>query len=149
MACAKNATQTIGSYKTAAISPSLSGAGDGILKPTLPPNHPQLKLQHNQTISKSASTFYEVLNAYNRSKSRKRLETEPLLEHQQMQSQYKYEFANDSNVEQHIILVLRALMSVIKANHEIERQCIGNFDMIFGILASSMFNDVSMTTMWY
>lgn len=145
MMCVNNSSQTIASYNTTgAISPSLSGAGDGILKPTLAPNHPQLKLQHNQTSHRAGTTFDEVLNAYNRSKSRKKLETDALQEQQQMQSQYKYDFANDANVEQHIIMVLKALMAVIKANHEIERQCIGNFDMIFGILASNMFQDVSV-----
>lgn len=125
---------------TEAISPSLSGGGDGILKPTLAPNHPQLK---QQLTGKSGSTFDEVLNAYNRSKSRKRLETDAMIEQQQMQSQYKYDFANDAKVEQHIIMVLKALIAVVKANHEVEIQCIGSFDMIFGFLANNLFSDVS------
>ncbi|TMW39609.1 hypothetical protein DOY81_015312 [Sarcophaga bullata] len=73
------------------VSPTLSSSGDGILKPTLAPNHPQLKLQH-----KTGTTFDEVLNAYNRSKTRKKIETEAMLEQQQIQSQYKYDFANDN-----------------------------------------------------
>lgn len=143
MMCMKNSSQTI-PYTGEAVSPTLSGAGDGILKPTLAPNHPQLKLQHHQTPVKSGTTFDEVLNAYNRSKSRKKLETEALLEQQKIQSQYKYDFAKDSNVEQHIIMVLKALISVIKANHDVEIQCIGNFDMIFGFLANNLFSDVRL-----
>lgn len=120
------------------VSPTLGRRGDGILKPTLAANHPQLK-QH-----KTGSTFDEVLNAYNRSKSRKKLESEAIMEQQHVQSQYKYDFANDSNVEQHIIMVLKALISVIKANHETEIQCIGNFDMIFGFLANNLFAEVGV-----
>ncbi|KAM7345045.1 receptor mediated endocytosis 8 isoform 2-T2 [Cochliomyia hominivorax] len=115
------------------VSPTLSGTGDGILKPTLAPNHPQLK-QH-----KTGNTFDEVLNAYNRSKTRKKLESEALMEQQLIQSQYKYDFVNDQQVEQHIIMVLKSLIAVIKANHEVEIQCIGNFDMIFGFLANNLF----------
>lgn len=124
------------------VSPTLSTSGDGILKPTLAPNHPQLKLQH-----KTGTTFDEVLNAYNRSKIRKKLETEAMLEQQHIQSQYKYDFANDNQVEQHIIMVLKALIAVIKANHEVEIQCIGSFDMIFGFLANNLFVDVSKQCM--
>lgn len=118
------------------VSPTLSGSGDGILKPTLAPNHPQLR-QH-----KTGNTFDEVLNAYNRSKTLKKLESEALMEQRLIQSQYKYDFANDANVEQHIIMVLKALIAVIKANHEVEIQCIGNFDMIFGFLANNLFAEV-------
>lgn len=119
------------------ISPTLNATSDGILKPTLAPNHPQLKQQ------KAGTTFDEVLNAYNRSKTRKKLETEALMEQQQIQTQYKYDFINDPNVEQHIIMVLKALIAVIKANHEVEIQCIGNFSMIFGFLANNLFAEVS------
>lgn len=140
MMCMKNSSQTI-PYSGGETMSSEGAGGDGILKPTLAPNHPQLKLQHQQ---KTGSTFDEVLNAYNRSKSRKKLETEALLEQQRIQSQYKYDFAKDTSVEQHIIMVLKALIAVIKANHDVEIQCIGNFEMIFGFLANNLFSDVSM-----
>ncbi|XP_011292961.1 dnaJ homolog subfamily C member 13 isoform X2 [Musca domestica] len=137
MMCMKNSSQTI-PYSGGETMSSEGAGGDGILKPTLAPNHPQLKLQHQQ---KTGSTFDEVLNAYNRSKSRKKLETEALLEQQRIQSQYKYDFAKDTSVEQHIIMVLKALIAVIKANHDVEIQCIGNFEMIFGFLANNLFSD--------
>lgn len=110
---------------------------DGILTPTLAPNHPQLK--HQQ----SGSTFDDVLNAYNRSKTRKKLETDAQAEQQLSLQQCKYDFASDNQLELHITMVLRALIAVIKSNAEVEIQCIGNFDMIFGFLANNIFADVS------
>lgn len=113
---------------------------DGILTPTLAPNHPQL--QQATAGGKPGSTFDEVLSAYNRSKSRKKLETDALAEQQQALQQSKYDFASDGKLELHITMVLRALIAVIKANAEVEIQCIGNFDMIFGFLANNIFPDV-------
>lgn len=115
---------------------------DGILTPTLAPNHPQL--QQQQPV-KTGKTFDEVLNAYNRSKIRNKIEANALLEQQQMQQQYRYDFANDAALQEHVIMVLRALMAVIKCNAEVEIQCIGNFDMIFGFLAYNLFKDVSFS----
>lgn len=120
---------------SSATSPKINH--DGILTPTLAPNHPQLQQQNK------GSTFDEVLNAYNRSKSRKRIESDALLEQQLHQSQYKYDYANDNKLEEHVIIVLRSLISVIKSNAEVEIQCIGNFDMIFGFLANNIFAEVS------
>ncbi|XP_030387822.1 dnaJ homolog subfamily C member 13 isoform X2 [Scaptodrosophila lebanonensis] len=113
---------------------------DGILTPTLAPNHPQLMQQSGK---KAGSTFDDVLNAYNRSKSRKKLETDAYSEHQVAQKQCKYDFENDSQLELHITMVLRSLIAVIKSNTEVEIQCIGNFDMIFGFLANNIFADSS------
>lgn len=117
---------------------------DGILTPTLAPNHPQLQQQlQQQQEGKTFGTFDEVLNAYNRSKSRKKLETDAQAEQQLSLQQAKYDYANDGQLELHITMVLRALIAVIKANAEVEIQCIGNFDMIFGFLANNIFADVS------
>lgn len=109
---------------------------DGILTPTLAPNHPQLQP------AKTGKTFDEVLNAYNRSKIRNKIEASALLEQQQMQQQYRYDFANDVALQEHVIMVLQALMAVIKCNAEVEIQCIGSFNMIFGFLAHNLFNEV-------
>lgn len=122
---------------------------DGILTPTLAPNHPQLKQQqqpqqHPQLDKRRSSTFDDVLNAYNRSKSRKKLETDAQLEHEVSMQQAKYDYAADGQLELHITMVLRALIAVIKTNAEVEIQCIGNFDMIFGFLANNIFPDVCM-----
>lgn len=116
---------------------------DGILTPTLAPNHPQLQQQQQQMEAKTGGTFDEVLTAYNRSKSRKKLETDAQVERQLSLQQAQYDYANDSQLELHITMVLRALIAVIKANAEVEIQCIGNFDMIFGFLANNIFADVS------
>ncbi|XP_032585427.1 dnaJ homolog subfamily C member 13 isoform X2 [Drosophila mojavensis] len=116
---------------------------DGILTPTLAPNHPQLQQQQQQMEAKTGGTFDEVLTAYNRSKSRKKLETDAQVERQLSLQQAQYDYANDSQLELHITMVLRALIAVIKANAEVEIQCIGNFDMIFGFLANNIFADSS------
>ncbi|XP_054738081.1 dnaJ homolog subfamily C member 13 [Anastrepha obliqua] len=110
---------------------------DGILTPTLAPNHPQLQQQP----ARIGKTFDEVLNAYNRSKIRNKIEASALLEQQQIQQQYIYDFANDAALQQHVIMVLQALMAVIKCNAEVEIQCIGNFNMIFGFLAHNLFKN--------
>ena len=123
---------------------------DGILVPTLASNHP--KLQQKTTgiaDSKAAAvaggcTFDEALNAYNRSKSRKRLEADAMQEQQLAQKNCRHDFANDVKLEEHAVMALRALMSVIKSNAEVEIQCIGSFPMIFNFLANNLFSDVSM-----
>ncbi|XP_017066190.1 dnaJ homolog subfamily C member 13 isoform X2 [Drosophila eugracilis] len=125
---------------TAAVSSTPKMGNDGILTPTLAPNHPQLQ---QASTGKAGSTFDEVLTAYNRSKSRKKLETDAQTEQQLALQQSKYDFGSDGKLEQHITMVLKALIAVIKANAEVEIQCIGNFDMIFGFLASNIFTDNS------
>ncbi|XP_055920872.1 dnaJ homolog subfamily C member 13 isoform X1 [Eupeodes corollae] len=106
---------------------------DGILQPTLAPNHPQLQ-------DKKGTTIDDVLNAYNRSKNRKKIETINSID-EQARNKYKYSFEEDQNIEAHTIMVLRALISVIKTNAEVDIQCIGHFDMIFGFLANNIFSD--------
>lgn len=126
---------------TPSVAPKMGS--DGILTPTLAPNHPQLMQQQQQQAPvRRGSTFDDVLNAYNRSKSRKKLETDAEQEHQLSMQQAKYDYAADGQLELHITMVLRALIAVIKTNAEVEIQCIGNFDMIFGFLANNIFPDV-------
>lgn len=103
-------------------------ATGGILSPTLAPNHPQAK----------SKTFDDALNEYNRSKARNKIEissTEP--------SKDTYDFVNNPKSVEHTIMVLQALISVIKSNPEVEIQCIGHFDMIFGFLANNLTSQVS------
>ncbi|XP_055379776.1 dnaJ homolog subfamily C member 13 isoform X2 [Condylostylus longicornis] len=103
----------------------------GILVPTLAPNHPNY---NNNTTTKNKTTFDEVLNAYNKSKIRKKIEQDAEHEYRKLQ----YDFVNNVNIEKHTILVLRALISVIKSNPGVEMQCIGYFDMIFGFLSNNI-----------
>lgn len=48
-----------------------------------------------------------------------------------------YNFLNNVNIVQHKIIVLRAVTSVRKSNAEVEIQCTGHFEVIFGYLSSS------------
>ncbi|SPP75614.1 blast:DnaJ homolog subfamily C member 13 [Drosophila guanche] len=137
--CKRNPTAAAATVAPAA-APKMGS--DGILTPTLAPNHPQLQ-QQQQATANPGSTFDDVLNAYNRSKSRKKLETDAQTEQKLALQQSKYDFASDGKLEMHITMVLRALIAVIKANAEVEIQCIGNFDMIFGFLANNIFSDSS------
>lgn len=134
---------TLRKAQTIMYSESRSGGGDGILKPTLAANHPQFKQVQQQQEFKSGSTFDEVLNAYNRSKSRKKSENETIMDQRPIQSQCIHDFLNTQNVEKNIIMVLKALIAVIKANAEVEVKCIGNFDMIFAFLSNNVFKEVS------
>ncbi|XP_037954363.1 dnaJ homolog subfamily C member 13 isoform X2 [Teleopsis dalmanni] len=114
-----------------------SAMKDGILTPTMAPNHPQLQQQNK------GSTFDEVLNAYNRSKNRKKLKADAVLEQKLAKQTYKHDYANDTHLLEHIIIVLRALIAVIKSNEEVEIQCIGSFDVIYGFLANNLFSENS------
>ncbi|BFG03467.1 dnaJ homolog subfamily C member 13 [Drosophila madeirensis] len=138
--CKRNPAAAAAAAVAPAAAPKMGS--DGILTPTLAPNHPQLQ-QQQQATANPGSTFDDVLNAYNRSKSRKKLETDAQTEQKLALQQSKYDFASDGKLEMHITMVLRALIAVIKANAEVEIQCIGNFDMIFGFLANNIFSDSS------
>lgn len=96
--------------------------------------------------SKIESTFDEVLNAYNRSKTRKMLENNTLLEQQQLLSlqEITYTFSEDRIIlEQNITMVLKALVAIMKSNTEVEIQCIGHFQMLFGFLSDNILKEVN------
>lgn len=115
------------------------GGGDGILVPTLAVNHPHYK---KAIESKGSGTFAEALNHYNRSKQLKKLEDEAILEQKQMLAKCKYKFPNEEMVEKCTVMVLKALIAVIKANAEVELQCMDSFELIFNLVSNNLFSQV-------
>ncbi|XP_058835825.1 dnaJ homolog subfamily C member 13 isoform X1 [Topomyia yanbarensis] len=49
-----------------------------------------------------------------------------------------YDFSSNPNAINHIVMALKALISVIKSNSNVEIQCIGHFEMLFGFLSSNL-----------
>lgn len=102
--------------------------------------------------SRTESTFDEVLNAYNRSKTRKKLENNAIsLEQEQLQNDSTgqdggetiHTFSeNRTEFEENITMVLKALVAVMKSNTEVEIQCIGNFAILFGFLSDNLLKEV-------
>lgn len=74
----------------------------------------------------------KVLNDYNRSKIKNQLEKSD-----NESGKIDYDFANDQKFVEHLIMTLNSLISVIKLNPNVELQCIGNFDVLFGLLNSN------------
>lgn len=101
-------------------------ASGQILQPTLAANHPQRLMQ------KRPSDFDGVLNEYNRSKARTQLERTT------SSDTFQYNFESDGNAVEHIVMVLKSLISVIKSNGNVEIQCIGHFEMLFGFLSTKL-----------
>lgn len=112
----------------------------GILQPSLAKGHPQYNDSNRQPSIQNNKTIDEVLNAYNRSKIRSKIEHNDRLNDEEKAKNYKYDFVDNVNTENHILMVLRALISVIKSNAECEKQCIGHFNTIFGFLTHGYFN---------
>lgn len=101
-------------------------ASGQILQPTLAANHPQRLKQQRP------SDFDGVLNEYNRSKARTQLERTTSTD------TIQYNFELDENAVDHIVMVLKSLISVIKSNANVEIQCIGHFEMLFGFLSTKL-----------
>lgn len=109
---------------------SRSGSVDGFLIPTLAPNHPQ---RHKMNTSTNPPTVNNVLSDYNRSKARNQLEKTV-----STTDANKCDFsAQSGDPLDNIISVLKALVSVIKSNPNVELQCIGHFDMLFGLVSTN------------
>lgn len=81
----------------------------------------------------------KVLNDYNRSKIKNQLE-----KNENGSGKIDYDFANDQKFVEHLIMTLNSLISVIKLNPNVELQCIGNFDVLFGLLNSNAKEQVSL-----
>lgn len=105
-----------------------TGSVDGILMPTLASNHPQRQKQGG-----NQDNVNNVLTEYNRSKARSQLEKSAS---DATSNKYDFNTINGDPME-NIICVLKALVSVIKSNPNVELQCIGNFDILFGLVSTN------------
>lgn len=81
----------------------------------------------------------KVLNDYNRSKIKNVLE-----KNENGSGKIDYDFASDQKFVEHLIMTLNSLISVIKLNPNVELQCIGNFDVLFGLLNSNAKEQVKL-----
>lgn len=108
-----------------------SGSVDGILTPTLASNHPQ---RSKLPTASSQGGFNNVLTDYNRSKARSQLEKKVVSETEP--NKFDFGGQNGDPVD-NIITVLKALVSVIKSNPNVELQCIGHFDILFGLVSTN------------
>jgi DnaJ homolog subfamily C member 13 len=80
-----------------------------------------------------------ILNDYNRSKIKHQLER-----NENGTTKINYDFGSDKKFIEHLIMTLNSLISVIKLNPNVELQCIGNFDILFGFLNNSVVEQVEM-----
>lgn len=120
---------------TAAIPTTITTPTSGhILQPTLAENHPQRQQKQNRNID-------GVLNEYNRSKVKSQLEKTV------SDSSVQYDFETNPNSVDHIIMVLKALISVTKSNPNVEIQYIGHFEMLFAFLSANMCDKVIRYTL--
>lgn len=111
-----------------------SGSIDGILKPTLASNHPQ---RHQKPIAPKREGIDGLLTEYNRSKARNQLE-KTAMDTNDTGATSKCDFVTKcGDPIENIISVLKALISVIKSNPNVELQCIGHFEMLFGFVSTN------------
>lgn len=103
---------------------------DGVLVPTLAPNH---SLRSKPNVQNKGS-FDNVLTEYNRSKARNQLEKSTSDAETGKQD---FNIENGDPID-NIISVLKALINVINANPNAELQCIGHFDMLFGLVSTNI-----------
>lgn len=82
-----------------------------------------------------------ILNDYNRSKIKNQLE-----KNENGSAKISYDFASDNKFIEHLIMTLNSLISVIKLNPNVELQCIGNFDILFGFLSTNVKDQVIYST---
>lgn len=107
-------------------------ANKQILKPTLASNHPQRPKRA------SRDGVDSLLTEYNRSKARSQLETAPVASNA-LNTAGKLDFvAYTGDPIENIVSVLKALISVIKSNPNVELQCIGHFEMLFGFVSTNL-----------
>lgn len=100
-----------------------------ILQPTLAANHPQFQPKPKKSLD-------GVLTEYNRARARStKLETVTTVSNNDDGT--VYEFSGNDAVE-NIVMVLRSFISVIKSNANVEMQCIGHFEMLFGFLSTTL-----------
>lgn len=107
--------------------------GNQIMKPTLAPNHPQRPKRA------SRDGVDSMLTEYNRSKARNQLETSASKTNSSNSIGEKLEFAAyTGDPIENVLCALKALISVIISNPNVELQCIGHFEMLFGFVSTNL-----------
>lgn len=77
-----------------------------------------------------------VLSEYSRARQRNHLTSSGSVPSDDASK--SYDFAANPNIINHIVMTMKALIAVIKSNTNVEIQCIGHFEMLFGFLSSSL-----------
>lgn len=114
-----------------------------INQPSSQPNSPQKMIGMMQApliptpVKANQKNLDNILNDYNRSKIKNQLE-----KNENGTSKISYDFASDQKFVEHLIMTLNSLISVIKLNPNVELQCIGNFDILFGFLSTNVKDQV-------
>lgn len=108
-------------------------------KPLIPTPVKQSNNNNNQQ-----QNLDNILNDYNRSKIKHQL-----VKNENGMAKINYDFANDAKFTEHLIMVFNSLISVIKLNPNVELQCIGNFDILFGFLNTNIQEQVSELNIYY
>jgi len=108
-------------------------------QPPLIPNSPQRTAMQKPLIptpvkENNQKNLDNILNDYNKKKNQ--LEKNG-------GAKTNYDFASDQKFVEHLIMTLNSLISVIKLNPNVEIQCIGNFDVLFGFLNTNLKEQVS------
>ena len=80
-------------------------------------------------VKASQKNLDDILNNYNRSKAKNQLEN-----NENGTAKISYDFAGDQKFVENLVMTFNSLVSVIKLNPNVELQCIGNFDVLFGFL---------------
>lgn len=116
----------------------------GILIPTktwkpLVPTKTNVAVSNSNIINNNTGQqqdFSAVLSEYSRAKHRSQIVRSDVAASDD--SSKKYDFASNPNAINHIVMALKALIAVIKSNSNVEIQCIGHFEMLFGFLSSNL-----------
>uniref|UniRef100_A0A182PLV2 J domain-containing protein n=1 Tax=Anopheles epiroticus TaxID=199890 RepID=A0A182PLV2_9DIPT len=102
-------------------------------KPMVPPPPSKRSAGLQSPAATPSSDISAVLSEYARSKQRNQLERSA----GSVEAAQRYDFTNNPHAVRHMMMALQALISVIKSNTNVEIQCIGHFEMLFGLLSTS------------
>lgn len=87
----------------------------------------------NTALDAGGDKFGSVLSEYAKSRNKVKVEEEAVTK-----SATRPNFEDNPHSVSHMIMVLQSLISVIKANPNVEVQCTGHFEMLFGLLSTSL-----------
>lgn len=120
-------------YLCGSRAPAKQTMGGQILQPTMAANHPQ---QQQQLQPNKRKNLDSVLTEYNRARARtSKVETAASVD---SATAATFDFAGNPKAVEHICMVLRSFIAVIKCNANVEIQCIGHFEMLFGFLSTNL-----------